>query len=315
MKTISLSITFLLILLLADNGDKFKPSERGIVYDKKPNTSDFTAQQSNANLSTALTFHVSFDNENGAEADFGKGDRKVYTANFKGGPDQTGVVSKAGLGTPALTTAKSKGKYGAALQFTKANTHSVFYNLENNVDYKQNNFNGSLSLWMSLDPNEIPGQYCDPVQLTDKYYASDAIWVDITKNDLPPDFRLGVYGDQKVWDTKNKAGASEEFFWRILKISQPPFQRDHWTHVVLTWEGLNTDSIGRAKLYLNGEYRGQSGPIREAFNWDPAKATMRLGIGDFIGMMDDIALFNKSLSSDEVKALYALKNGVKELHR
>ena len=76
-----------------------------------------------------------------------------------------------------------------------------------------------------LDPNEIPDKYCDPIQLTDKYYASDAIWVDITKNDVPPDFRMGVLGDERVWDVKKLQGAAEEFFWHLLKISNPPFRK------------------------------------------------------------------------------------------
>ena len=83
---------------------------------------------------------------------------------------------------------------------------------------------------------------------------------------------------------------------------------------MLTWEGLNTGNIGRAKLYLAGEYRGQSGPIKELFKWDISKVTMRLGTGDFVGLLDDIALFNKALTPEEIKVLYNLKNGVTELN-
>src|SRR5687768_11948849 len=152
-------------------------------------------------MSKALTFYVSFDN--GSAADLGKGDKNIYTGDFKGGPDQTGIVSKPGLGKPPLLLAKGKGKHGTALEFTAFNSHVVFYNLEKNIEYDENNFAGTASFWINTDANEIPGQYCDPIQITDKYYASDAIWVDITKNDIPPDLRLGVYGDQKGWDVKN----------------------------------------------------------------------------------------------------------------
>jgi hypothetical protein len=217
------------------------------------------------------------------------------------------------LGTPPLLIARGKGKYGDALEFTKDNSHVVFYRLDKNIHYFEKDFKGSVSLWMNLDPGDIPGQYCDPFQLTDKYYASDAIWVDITKNDVPPDLRLGVLGDERVWDVNKRQGEAEEFFWHLAKISNPPFQKGKWTHVVVTWE-LNGPDIGRARLYLNGELRGQSGPIREAFLWDPAKTTLRLGTGDYIGLMDDISLFNKALTPDEIKTLYNLKNGVAELY-
>ena len=285
--------------------------------DTEPEVRKFTPADPNyiANtsaLSNALTFHASFDL--GPDADFGKGDKKVYTGDFKGSREQNPIPTTAGLGTPALVILKEKGRHGDALSFSKENSHVVFYKMEKNIQYNEKNFNGTLSLWMSLDPSEIPDQYCDPIQVTDKYYASDAIWLDITKNDVPPDMRLGVLGDERVWDVNKRQGAAEEFFWHLLKISNPPFTKDKWTHVAITWE-LNGTDVGRAKLYLNGEYAGQSGPVREPFLWDTSKVTMRLGTGNYVGLMDDIALFNKSLSGDEIKLLHSLKSGVAELHR
>lgn len=275
---------------------------------------DRTTPNSNSETSTlskSLTFHASFDH--GPDADFGAGDKKVYYGDFKGSRQQDEIPKAAGLGTPPLLISKTKGKYGAALEFTKDNSHVVFYKLEKNIHYNDKDFNGSVSLWMSLDPSAIPEKYCDPFQLTDKYYASDAIWVDITKNDVPPDFRVGVLGDERVWDVNKLQGRGEEFFWHLLKISNPPFKKDQWTHVVVTWE-LNGSEIGRAKLYFNGVYQGQSGPIREPFIWDTSKVTMRLGTGHYVGLMDDISLFNKALTPAEVKNLFELKNGAVELH-
>ena len=263
------------------------------------------------NLSTALTFHASFDR--GPDADFGNGDKKIYTGDFKGSRQQDAIPTTTGLGTPPLLIEKAKGRYGDALAFTKENSHVVFYKLENNIQYRTKDFKGTLSLWMNLDPSEIPDQYCDPIQLTDKYYASDAIWIDITKNDVPPDLRLGVLGDERWGGGGGGQGAAEEFFWHLLKISNPPFGKDKWTHVVITWD-LNGAEIGRAKLYFNGAYAGQSGPIREPFLWDTSKVTMRLGTGNYVGLMDDISLFNKALAAEEIKTLYTLKNGVAELH-
>lgn len=270
-----------------------------------------TDLQKNSSLSKALTFHASFNN--GPDADFGGGDKKVYTGDFKGSWEQDEIPNTQGLGTPPLSIAKGKGKHGAALEFSKENSHAVFYKLDKNVDYHEKDFQGSASFWLSLDPGEIPGQYCDPLQITDKYYASDAIWVDITKNDVPPDLRLGVLGDEKVWDVNKLQGAGEEFFWHLLKISEPPFRKNKWTHVVITWQ-VNGVDIGRGKLYIDGEYRGQSGPIREPFRWNISNVTMRLGTGHYVGLMDDISLYNKALNPDDVKTLFNLKDGVKELY-
>jgi hypothetical protein len=151
--------------------------------------------------------------------------------------------------------------------------------------------------------------------LTDKDYSNSAIWVDFTKNDTPSDFRLGVFGDQKVWDKKNKKEYSEEFFWRLLKIARPPFSGDKWTQVVVSWEGLNTGQVGRGKLYFDGKFQGETGGIREPFVWDISEATIRLGTGPYVGMFDDIAVFNNSLTYEEVHILYKLKGGVSDLYQ
>jgi Concanavalin A-like lectin/glucanases superfamily len=263
-----------------------------------------------AALSQALTFYASFEQP---KADFGPGDLELFSGGFKGKGAPDGEPLK-GLGNPPLLISAGAGKFGKALEFTKQNTHPVFYKMDGNVSYREVDFNGTCSFWLNVGTEEIPGQYCDPIQLTDKYYASDCIWIDITKNDVPPDLRLGVFGDQEVWDVKKMAaGASEEFFWRLAKVSAPPLAKGTWTHVVITWEDLNTDRIGRAKLYLNGELAGISGPIREPFKWDISKTTLRLGTGDYVGSMDDLALFNRALNQDEIRQVYKLKTGVQEL--
>ncbi len=306
-RTLILVATMLMSFVLYPDRNR----ESRAIQSSMPGAKTNSLHQDPSDLSKALTFHASFDN--GGDADFGRGDKRIYTGEFKGSREQQPLPTTPSLGTPALLVAKDKGKYGAALEFRKDNTHVVFYKLDNNIDYREKDFSGTVSLWMSLDTQDIPVKYCDPIQITDKYYASDAIWVDITKNDVPPDFRLGVLGDEHVWDVNKRQGGGEEFFWHLLKISDPPFERGKWTHVVITWE-LNSMAIGLAKLYLDGEYRGQSGPIREPFRWNTANVTMRLATGSYVGLMDDIALFNKALTTEEVGVLNKLKGGVKELY-
>jgi len=127
---------------------------------------------------------------------------------------------------------------GSALAFTKENSRIVCYRAEKNVSYSPESFRGSASFWLSLDPSEIPQQYSDPFQVTDKDYNNDCIWIDFTKNDRPSDFRLGVFGDQSVWDPKDLHQYAEEFFFRLLRVTEPPFASGSWTHVVVTWDGI-----------------------------------------------------------------------------
>src|SRR5439155_17304385 len=128
------------------------------------------------------------------------------------------------------------------------------YRAEQNLAYSPASFRGTISFWLRVDPAEIPGQYCDPLQVTDKDYSNACIWVDFTKNDTPSEFRLGVFGDRSVWDAANQASQGPAFYWRLLRVAEPPFARDRWTHVVVTWDGVNQKPGGRARLYFDGAY-------------------------------------------------------------
>jgi hypothetical protein len=269
-----------------------------------------THDELRANLSSALTFHASFDN--GADADFALGDKQAYTVVIPMGAIVTGGAP--GISDSSIVIAQGAGKYGSALSFECASDAILFYQAEKNVAYSPAHFRGSASFWMRLDPAEIGGQYADPFQLTDKIYSDDCIWIDFTKNDEPSDFRLGVFGDHDTWDPNNLRAQSKEFYYRLAKVTEPPFAKDRWTHVVVTWDGLNNSQNGRARLYFDGEYKEASGIIRERFNWDVAKATIRLGTGPFVGLMDDLALFNRALTPEEIRMLFALESGVSELH-
>jgi hypothetical protein len=152
------------------------------------------------------------------------------------------------------------------------------------------------------------------LQVTDKNFSDDCLWVDFTKNDTPSDFRLGLFGNRQGWDVKNRRAESQEFFWRLLKIEEPPFAKGQWTHVVVTWDGLNNTQSGRARLYFNAAYQGATGIIREPFTWDVGQAWIRLGTGHFVGLFDDIAFFNRPLTAEEIGVLYGLERGVAELH-
>jgi len=253
-------------------------------------------------LASALTFHASFDN--GTDADFGRGNRAIYTVG------EGGELTN-GLGQVAI--ARGAGRFGDALQFTLERTNIVAYQVEGNVAYSDASFRGTMSFWMKVDPADIPGQYCDPIQVTDKDYADSCIWLDFTKNGAPSDMRLGIFGNRAEWDPKTLNGNAQEFYWRLCKVAEPPFSRDRWTHVAVTWDGINSTAPGRGRLYLNGVYQGATSAIRERFSWDPAKPRIRLGVGKFVGLIDDVAFFDSALSSEQILELRGLDAGVAAL--
>ena len=50
----------------------------------------------------------------------------------------------------------------------------------------------------------------------------------------------------------------------------------------------------------------------QVFTWDVSKATIRLGLG-YVGLLDELAIFNRTLSTDEVQSLYELPTGLSGL--
>ncbi len=260
-------------------------------------------------LSQALTFHASFDH--GTEADFALGDKRIYTASsYKNREDARPGFLDADFGIVA-----ADGRYGAALQFKKKNTRAVYYQADKNVAYRKRDWSGTVSFWLSLDPDrDLEPGFCDPIQVTAEAYNDAAAWTDFTKDDKPRHFRLGVFGDLKAWNPKNLGGDNPDFLRRLIVVTQPPFARGQWTHIAITFAGLNTDAGGTAKLYLNGQLQGTAEGIREPFTWDLSRAAIRLGVG-YIGLFDDLAVFNRALSDREVQLLYRLPRGVAGLYQ
>ena len=261
-------------------------------------------------LGEVLTFHASFDN--GVDADWALGDGQIYTAPSYAEQDQ----AVHGIGNPSVELAADAGRFGDALRFRTRNRHAIFYKAEENVAYSSENWGGTVSFWLSLDPaTDLEPGFCDPIQITDAAYNDAAIWVDFTAEN-PRQFRLGVFGDLDVW---NPEGLSPDvhpgFGGRLLIVDDPPFATGQWTHVVVTYERLNTQLGGVASLYLDGERLPHTRDgIHEPFTWDPGRGAIRLGV-NYVGLYDEVSLFSRALTDGEVRALHALEGGVAALYQ
>ena len=262
----------------------------------------------NEALRKALTFHASFDQV--VDADFALGNKQLYTAtSYKKRED-----AKPGLHHPDAQLVSGAGRFGGALKFVKKNTKAVYYAATKNVAYQSRDWDGTVSFWLSLDPEmDLEPGYCDPLQVTDEDYNDGALWVDFTKDDKPRHFRLGVFGDLKIWNPKDlPPDKNPDFMGRLVVVKKTPFARGRWTHVVITHQGLGGAKGGVAKLYLDGVLQGTTPVISEPFGWDLARAAIRLGV-NYVGLFDDLSVFNRELSAQDVKALHQLKDGVKSL--
>ena len=261
-------------------------------------------------LRATLAFLASFDR--GFDADYAHGDRLIYTAPSYSKLD----AAVADVASPDIIIAKGQGRYGDALQFTKKNTKAVFYRGAVNTNYRPRNWSGTVSFWLNLSPDtDLEPGFTDPLQITDKAYNNAAVWVDFTRDDKPRHFRLGVFGDSVAW-TKGKSQSEQTAFFdqRTVVVTQPPFARGQWTHVAIAFSGLGTDAGGTAKLYLNGKLAGTAEGIKEAFNMEPAIATVRLGV-NYTGLLDELSMYSRALTDAEVEALYHLDGGASTLLR
>lgn len=262
-------------------------------------------------LRNALTFYVSFDN--GTTADFALGDANIYTANASYVNSKRKLEGmEVGMNNADHRIVKGKGQFGDAFEFSyKKNKKVVYYKSKDNIVYDPENWSGTISFWLSVDPSTDLGWYTDPVQITDASYNDASIWVDFTDED-PPSFRLGVIGDKNDWtlDTLNSP-MMDEFEKRIVNVEKPVFTRKVWTHVLITYDGLGTPQ-SLANLYLNGEKKGAISGIDDPFTWELDESNIFLGLG-FNGLMDELSIFNKPLTDTQAMELYRLKGGIKSI--
>jgi hypothetical protein len=261
------------------------------------------AQNRETALRQALLFYASFDT--GIDADHAAGDKRLFTAPSYKEKD----AAKPGLHHPDVSIAAGKGRFGDALEFRRKNTRAVFYSADRNANYRDGVLEGTVSFWLNLDPErDLEPGFCDPIQITDKAYNDSAIWVDFTRDERPRHFRLGVFGALKSWNPDNlPPEKNPDFERRLVVLAKHPFQRGKWTHVAVTFAQLGAGN-GRAALFVDGAHVGTREGIAEPFHWDHQRAAIRLGV-NYVGLFDELALFNRPLSEAEIRALRGMSHG------
>lgn len=173
-----------------------------------------------------------------------------------------------------------------------------------------------MSFWLSVDPAaDLETGFCDPIQITPRAWNDAAFFVEFEKRAEGIPFRLGVYPDFKIWNPTNRKWEDIPMQEKPLTtVPKPPFSRGKWTHVVFTFDRFNTSrDDGVAHLYLDGLPAAVLDPRRQTFTWDEEKSLIMLGLG-YIGLWDELAVFNRALTPAEVAHLHRLKNGVRDLH-
>jgi hypothetical protein len=254
-----------------------------------------------APLQNSLVFHASFDRT--ADADFARGDKKIYSAPKMAFPPQ------ATPGLPAsrvVTHEKSGGVTGGYLKFQKKSSEMVFFYAKGNMPQPTNSWSGTVSFWLRLTPDEDlePG-YTDPIQITSKSWDNASFFVEFTKDEKPRELRLGIYPDFEVWNPNKRDWGSIPLSEKpLVRVINPPFRRDRWTHVAFSFDHFNTSaSNGSARLYVDGQLAGTMPLRQQSFTWDLDKALIMLGLS-YTGDWDELAIFDRPLTSSEIARLH-----------
>ena len=258
----------------------------------------------------SLTFYASFDKS--ADADFARGDARLFTRTAT----KPKWTSKAGLQTDGLTKLEpGKGLSGGALRFTARQAKWIFYKADGNLPYSDKNWSGTVSAWLRLDPEkDLDPGYCDPIQITTRKWNDGSFFVDFDKAGDPRDFRLGAFADFLAWNPENKkVNDIPEDDRPLLKVKNPPFGREKWTHVCFSWKRFNTGKKdGVASFYLDGKHVGDLKGWNQTWTWkDEEESRILIGL-NYIGLFDDLMCFDRALTAGEIDSLYALRKSGKQ---
>jgi hypothetical protein len=255
----------------------------------------------------ALTFYASFDEQ--ADANVAAGDAKIYTAT-----DLSRKQSTPGLSDKSVHLA-ADGRWGKCLMFADTTSSVVFFRGADNMPYATDSHDATISFWVRLDPDkDLKPGYVDPLQITDKQWNNASLFVDFTKDDTPRHFRLGVFPDYTFWNPQDTPWDDVAESERpMVTVTKPSFSSDRWTHVVIVLHAINSPDQAEATLYLDGSSQGTLKRPQQ-FTWDPEQVAIMLGI-QYIGKLDDFAIFRGAMPPDAVQSLYQLKGGMSTLLR
>src|SRR5262249_26993368 len=198
--------------------------------------------------------------------------------------------------------AKGKGIHGGALEATDVLPRNgrIFFPAKGNLAFKKGGWGGAVSVWVNTDPDKLlKTPFCDPIQITQKGATNGGIWFDFN-NDKPRQLRMGVFPVVPEGKKPIKESAADA---PMVRVPQPGFKQGEWHHVVVSWENFDTGKKdAKAVLYIDGKSMGEVSGRAIAMDWDIDRAGIYVAV-NYVGLLDELALFNRPLSAAEVNLL------------
>jgi hypothetical protein len=251
-------------------------------------------------LRKAVIFYASFDQA--VQADIAGGQATLDTRSNH--PTEPGkFVFEKGFNEKVFRIAKDKGISGGALEVVDVlpNNGRVFFPAKRNLPFDPKGWEGALSVWCKTDPNKLlKTTFCDPIQITEKGANNGGLWFDFN-NVKPRDMRHGAY---PAVPADQKPIAEDDPQAPLVQVGKVDWQANDWHHVVLTWSNFDTgknDAV--SKIYIDGKPIGEIRNRPLAMQWDLEKTGIYIGV-NYIGLLDELTIFRRSLSAEEVTRLY-----------
>lgn len=250
-------------------------------------------------LLKSASFYASFDDE--VRGDFGGGDLSPAT-RFNHDTEKGKVVFQKGIDNKVFRIAGGKGIHGGALEATDVlpKNGRIFFPAKGNLAFKSGGWGGAVSVWINTDPNKLfKSKFCDPIQITQKGAHNGGIWFDF--NDARPrDLRHGAFPAVAAGQSPLK---EEDPNAPMVRVPMIDLKQGDWHHVVLSWKNFDTGRPDAAStLYIDGERIGDVKDRAIAMDWDLDKAGIYVAVG-YIGLLDELAVFKRSLTPEEVQTL------------
>jgi hypothetical protein len=252
-------------------------------------------------LKSSLYFHAPFDG--GTDAKIARHDRALYTA-----PNLQRETAEVGQHRADVEIVAGDGCHGDGLRFRGKDKQVLFYRGAN-MNFRSTDWQGTVSLWLRLTPDEdLKDGYSDPLQITDKAWNDGSFFIDFDI-DSPRTFRLGVFSEYRYWNPKDMKWEDWPVADRpMIHVPRPPLQRDRWTHVAWTFQGINSvdEKPATCKFFVDGKLQGtMERPLK--FAWDLERTAIMLGL-DYVGDLDELMIFDRALTEAEIRQLQTFFN-------
>ncbi|MFN0196948.1 MAG: LamG-like jellyroll fold domain-containing protein [Planctomycetaceae bacterium] len=253
----------------------------------------------NDTLLHAVSFYASFDEE--IRGDFGAGDLLPQTRFDH--PEQKGeFVFEKGYRSEAFRINRDKGQRGGSLEGLDVlpRRGRLFFPAKGNLAYDSSGWGGAASFWLNTDPNTLlKTPFCDPIQITEKGANNGGLWVDFP-DVKPRSFRLGAFRGVKEG---GKGISEDDPAAPLVHVKNVGFKSGDWHHVLMNWDRFDTgkdDAV--AALYIDGKRMGELKNRDIAMLWNLDHTGIYVGV-NYIGLLDELALFNRVLTDEEIARL------------